>query len=74
MDGTMPVVDTKIWPEDGEFGDIIKGLHKTGDIICMAAEVTDPEAKRSLLSAAKKIIGNCYDALEVRADIVEDED
>lgn len=69
------VLDTTTWPEDGEYGDIIRLLHKSAEIICMAAEVTDEEAKKTLFTSAKILIADCNKALDARTDTeIEDED
>jgi hypothetical protein len=72
------ILDTREWPEDGEYGDIIKLLHKTGDIICTAAEVTNEEAKKQLFASAKILIEDCGRAIDERVGtkpvLVEEDD
>lgn len=63
------VLDTREWPEDGEYGDIIKLLHRTADIICTAAEVTNEQAKKSLFEGAKTLLADCIDAINERVSI-----
>lgn len=63
------VLDTREWPEDGEYGDIIKLLHRTADIVCTAAEVTNGDAKASLFTSAKILLGDCISAIDNRTDV-----
>ena len=71
------VMDTQEWPEDGEYADVIACLHKIAEIICMASQVTDEFAKKSLFQSAEILITNCKDALATRTEIepvIEEED
>ena len=76
MDDEKVISNT--WPEDGEYGDIIKLLHKTADIICTAAEVTNEDAKKSLFEGAKALISDCITAIDKRIGLepvlVEEDD
>lgn len=76
--GDEKVLDTKQWPEDGEYGDIIKLLHRVGDIICTASEVTNEEAKRSLFTSAKILLDDCGKAIDKRVGtepvLIEEDD
>ena len=66
------------WPEDGEYGDIIKLLHRIGDTIALAAEVTNEEAKKTLFTSATILIDDCKNAIQSRVQvepvITEDDD
>lgn len=71
------VLDSRVWPEDGEYGDIIKLLHRSGDIICTASEVTNEEAKAALFSSVKILLADCIRAIDSRAEVtpvLEEED
>ena len=72
------VLDTKEWPEDGEYGDIIKLLHRTGDIVCTASEVTNEDAKKTLFTSAKILLEDCIKAIDTRVGVepvlVEEDD
>lgn len=63
------VLDSRIWPEDGEYGDIIKLLHRSGDIICTATEVTNEEAKKALFASVKILLNDCIKAIDSRTEV-----
>lgn len=67
--GDDKVLDVKVWPEDGEYGDIIKLLHRSGDIICTASEVTNEQAKRALFDSVKILLADCISAIDSRVTV-----
>jgi hypothetical protein len=69
MEGSEKVLDTREWPEDGEYGDIIKLLHRIGDIVCTASEVTNEDAKKTLFTSAKILLDDCGKAIDERVAI-----
>lgn len=76
--GDEQVIVRNEWPEDGEYGDIIKLLHRIGDTIALAAEVTNEEAKKTLFTSATILIDDCKNAIQSRVQvepvITEDDD
>lgn len=76
--GDEQVLNRGAWPEDGEYGDIIKLLHRVGDIICTAAEVTNEDAKKTLFTSATILIEDCKKAIQNRVQVepvmTEDDD
>lgn len=72
------VLDMRAWPEDGEYGDIIKLLHRVGDIVCTASEVTSEDAKKKLFEGANILLDDCKNAISSRVGIepvlVEEDD
>jgi hypothetical protein len=72
------VLDTREWAEDGEYGDIIKLLHRVADIMCTASEITSEKAKATLFTSAKILLGDCISAIDDRAGVepvlVEEDD
>lgn len=72
------VLDTREWPEEGEYGDIIKLLHRVADIVCTASEVTSEDAKKKLFEGASILMDDCKEAIRTRVGIepvlVEEDD
>lgn len=63
------VINTVVWPEDGEYGDIIKLLQRTAEIVGTASQVTNEDAKKELFRSARILIDDCGKAIESRITI-----
>lgn len=61
------VLDRRVDAEyEGEFADVITATHRVGEIICTASQVTNEDAKKSLLEGVKIILADCIKAIDER--------